>query len=211
MADTRGTGLQTIFAFFLGLMVTAFVGVGVYTFYPSSSRPLVQEMETLNRREQAIRNSKAPDALTPEDRARIQEIADQRAEKADARRTLEEAWGRRTSIILIAFATLAMAVSLIRAVQLPVISNGLLLGGVFTMVYGVGWILVSDTSTIRFFVMTAALGITLALGYVRFVRREPVAVISHSTVVHGDSAIALEQRVRALEQRMNEAGRALGS
>lgn len=33
---------------------------------------------------------------------------------------------------------LNMAISLVRADQLPVISNGLLLGGVFTMLYGVG-------------------------------------------------------------------------
>ena len=30
----RSTGLRTIFSFFLGLMLTAFAGVGVYTFYP---------------------------------------------------------------------------------------------------------------------------------------------------------------------------------
>ena len=36
MPDVRqGGGLQTIFGIFLGLMVTAFIGVGVYTFYPS--------------------------------------------------------------------------------------------------------------------------------------------------------------------------------
>ena len=35
MADNRsGSQLKTLFAIFLGLMVTAFVGVGVYTFYP---------------------------------------------------------------------------------------------------------------------------------------------------------------------------------
>ena len=30
-----GGGLQVVFAIFLGLMVAAFVGIGVYTFYPS--------------------------------------------------------------------------------------------------------------------------------------------------------------------------------
>ena len=63
-------------------------------------------------------------------------------------------------------ATLAMAVSLVRANQLQVISNGLLLGGVFTMLYGVGWIIATDVSKARFVVMAIALVITLALGYV---------------------------------------------
>ena len=39
MPDPRPAGgLQTIFAIFLGLMVTSFIGVGVYTFYPSPAR-----------------------------------------------------------------------------------------------------------------------------------------------------------------------------
>ena len=211
MADTRGAGLQTIFGFFLGLMVTSFVGVGVYTFYPPRDRQLRDRTVSLNRQEQAIRNSKAPDALTPADRARIQEIQDETAKVQDASRASGETWGRRTSIILIAFATLAMAISLIRAVQLPVISNGLLLGGVFTMIYGVGWIIVSDTSTGRFFVMTVALAITLALGYVRFVRRrEPVAMLGQERIVRGEGLVDLEQRVRSLEDRMDEAASAFG-
>lgn len=103
-----------------------------------------------------------------------------------------------------------MAVSLLRAVQLPVISNGLLLGGVFTMVYGVGRIIVTDTSTVRFLVMTAALAITLGLGYLRFVRRLGDAVVlapmSSSTDAVGD----LDRRVRTLEERLSKAANALG-
>ena len=34
-ADRQHSALQTIFSFFLGLMVLAFVGVGANTFYPS--------------------------------------------------------------------------------------------------------------------------------------------------------------------------------
>ena len=80
-------------------------------------------------------------------------------------------WCLSTSIILIVFATLVLVVSLVRADQLQVISNGLLLGGVFSMLYGVGWIAFTGTSVLRFLVMTVALGITVGLGYVRFVRR----------------------------------------
>src|SRR5258705_7571328 len=130
MTEPRGTGLQTIFAFFLGLMVTSFVGVGVYTFYPSPERAFSDRLVTLNRQQQEIRNSKAPNDLTPEDRAKTQDLQKELDKIEDESRAAGETWGRRTSIILVALATLAMAVSLLRAVQLPVISNGLLLGGV---------------------------------------------------------------------------------
>jgi len=209
MAETHG--LQTIFGFFLGLMVTSFVGVGVYTFYPSPEGPFRDRVLSLNRQEQAIRNSKAPDALTPEDRVKIQRLQDELAKIQDTSRAAGETWGRRTSIILIALATLAMAISLVRAAQLPVISNGLLLGGVFTMVYGVGWIIVTDTSKARFFVMTTALAITLALGYVRFVRRQaPASMRGQSGTAGVEALVDLEQRVRSLEGRMVEAASALG-
>jgi len=209
MTATHGAGLQTIFGFFLGLMVTSFVGVGVYTYYPSPEGRFRDRIVGLNRQEQAIRNSKAPDALTPADRAKIQEIEDELAKVEDVSRASGERWGRRTSIILIAFATLAMAISLIRAVQLPVISNGLLLGGVFTMIYGVGWIIATDTSTGRFFVMSVALAITLVLGYVRFVRgREPAAMRSPGKMVHGEGLVDLELRVQSLEDRMDAAATA---
>jgi hypothetical protein len=209
MPDARpGGGLQTIFAIFLGLMVTSFIGVGVYTFYPSPAREFQNDMVRLSRAEQAIRNSKAPDDLTTEDRARLQQVADERARAEDRNRASQEGWGRTTSIVLIAFATLAMSISLLRAVQLPVISNGLLLGGLFTMVYGVGWIIATDTSTGRFIVMTVALAITLALGYVRFVRQRAVPERAGGAPGPADAS-GLEERVRRLEERLNEAANAL--
>lgn len=219
MRDTTpGAGLSTIFAIFLGLMVTAFVGVGVYTFYPSPDSRSNDRLTRLNRDELRIRNAKDPNALTADDRARLQAIADERDVVQDADREAREAWGRRTSIVLVIVATLAMAVSLVRAVQLPVISNGLLLGGVFTMLYGVGWILVTDTSTSRFVVMTVALVVTLGLGYLRFVRGGPVPVASPAdatvtsvggTVPGAFDVLALERRVRDVEQRLDEAAGAL--
>ena len=212
MAESRGTGLQTIFGFFLGLMVTSFIGVGVYTFYPPPDRPYRDQIVSLERQQQEVRASKAATELTDAEREKIQELQREINSAQDHIRIASEGWGRRTSIILIALATLAMAVSLVRAVQLPVIANGLLLGGVFTMIYGVGWVIAADSSTVRFFVMTAALAITLALGYVRFVRqRDAAPADSPATAsVHG-AAGDLELRVRALEDKLNRAADALGA
>lgn len=124
----RGTGLRTIFSFFLGLMLTAFVGVGVYTFHPPPEQ-LDEQIRILNRREQEILTARAPNELTQAERDSLQSIERRRNELTDAAAAARKPWGRSTSIILIVVATLAMAVSLVRADQLPVISNGLLLGG----------------------------------------------------------------------------------
>lgn len=211
MTDSGGgTGLRIIFSIFLGLMLVAFAGVGVYTFYPPPEEFQAQIRE-LDRQEEMIRDSRPQDQLTEEDRAQIQELNQERYALQDAEREAQKPWGRNTSIILMVVATLAMAVSLIRADQLPVISNGLLLGGVFTMLYGVGWIIATDASTVRFVVLTVALVITLALGYLRFVRSESTAAAGGTVdTPDAEGLVAMERRLRALEDRMQEAARVLG-
>jgi hypothetical protein len=207
----RSRGLQTIFSFFLGLMLAAFIGVGVYTFHPPD-KELDRQIQELDRREQAIRNGAPHDELPAADRDEVQQISESRNKLHDAAQDRREAWGRSTSIILIALATLVMAVSLVRADQLPVISNGLLLGGVFTMVYGVGWIVSTDTSVSRFVVMSVALAITLGLGYARFVFRKPSPPLPAGPAPADAGGLErIEQRLRDIEERLDKAAGALGS
>lgn len=206
----QGTALQTIFGIFLGLMVTAFIGVGAYTFYPSPQEQHQRRRVELERQEQAIRNAKAPEDLTPADRTNLQAIQTERNREQDASQLAFKAWGRTTSIVLVVFATLTMAVSLVRADRLPVISNGLLMGGVFTMLYGVGWIIVTDASTTRFVVMSVALVITLALGYLRFVRGQTTSTARAAPVAGPEGLAHLEARVHRVEQRLDAAATALG-
>lgn len=211
MARQDGSGaLQTIFSFFLGLMVTAFVGVGVYTFHPPDDS-FEGQLRELDREEQVAGIDRTTTELTAEDRAAMQARMDARSAVMEAQREARDAWGRSTSIILIALATLVMAISLVRAEQLPVLSNGLLLGGVLTMVYGVGWIVASDTTLTRFLVLTVALAITLGLGYLRFVRPGAAGgAMAMQGAVHPDAA-AIEARLRLLETRMEDAAAAFGA
>lgn len=204
-ADKQRGALQIIFSFFLGLMVTAFIGVGVYTFYPPPEERYQEQLQELYRRQEDIQSFKEPSALTPGDRARLKEIQASIRKIEDAQTASREVWGRNTSIILITFATLVMSISLIMSDRLKVISNGLLLGGLFTMLYGTGWIIATGTSQARFFVMTAALAITLGLGYVRFVRERRddngTAAAPVSTASAAGELATLSARVDALERR----------
>jgi hypothetical protein len=206
----RSRGLQTIFSLFLGLMLAAFIGVGVYTFHPPD-KELDRQIQELDRREQAIRSGRLDGELPAADREEVERLVGSRTELYDAAQDRREAWGRTTSIILIALATLVMAVSLVRADQLPVISNGLLLGGVFTMVYGVGWIVSTDTSVSRFVVMSVALAITLGLGYARFVFRKPASPLPAGPAADSVGLERLERRLRDIEERLDKAAGALGS
>ena len=87
--------------------------------------------------------------------------------------------------------------------------NGLLLGGVFTMVYGVGWIISSEANVARFVVMTVALVVTLGLGYLRFVRREQGAA-GAATAVSGAADGEVERRLSEVEDRLDRVAEVLG-
>jgi len=163
--------LQIIFAFFLGLVVVAFVGIGVNTFYPEPPYTGQEGMDW---------NSQ---------------------------------WRLVTGIILLVCATLLLAVSLFLPEDQGVLSNGLLLGGVFTMVYAVGMTVTSDRSVLRFGVVAVALVVTIAIGYVKFVlarrRREAGAV--RAAGEEGAAAVSadLAGRLAVVEGKLEALARAL--
>lgn len=215
-ADRQHNALQTIFSFFLGLMVVAFIGVGVNTFYPSPAETRKPELEELQRQQDALRVAADGRELEPTQQAEMDRLMAEENELQLAIDGEEKGWARVTSIILVVFATLVMSVSLVRNEQLRVLGNGLLLGGLFTMVYGVGWVIFSGSSVIRFAVMAFALLVALGLGYAKFVRgratEAPPAASGRLTPAGtGDVALAnLETRVSALEERAAAAAVALG-
>jgi hypothetical protein len=188
-------------------MVTAFVGVGVYTFYPHRLETFDDEIRVLRDQQQVVRDAKGVTGLTADQQTGLSELYERVREIEQRKRERMESWALVMSIILIVVATLVMGVSLIGAERIPVINNGLLLGGVFTMLYATGWILFSGTSRARFWVMGFALLITLLLGYARFVRvRKGKA---DETKERPAELGSLEARVDRLEHRVSAAAEAM--
>ena len=159
------TALQVIFAFFLGLVVVAFIGIGVNTFYPE---PVWVE-------------------------GRAEQFA---------------AWRLTTGVILLICATLILAVSVFLPERQGVLSNGLLLGGVFTMIYAVGMTVSADSSILRFVVVAIALAVTIAIGYLKFVRGRAAAATAGS-VPPADLTGEVGERLAAVERKLDALGRAL--
>jgi len=160
----KGNGaLQIIFAFFLGLVVVGFVGIGVNTFYPEPSYENYDD-NVFNR------------------------------------------WRLITGIILLVLATAILAISLALPPTQIVISNGVLLGGVFTMVYAVGMTVSAEQSIWRFLVVAIALVVTIGIGYLKFVRRSAPAAATVATDLPPDVAARLDH----LEHRFEALRRALG-
>jgi hypothetical protein len=206
--DRQHYALQTIFSFFLGLMVVAFIGVGVNTFYQSPAERYQAQLQPLYDQQNVLQAGGK--TLTSAEEAQMAQIQTRINELQAKQRVEEQPWSLNTSIILVVFATVVMGVSLVRADQLRVLSNGLLLGGLFTMVYGMGWTIASGTSNARFFVVLFALAVTIGLGYLKFVRlREPVPVAQVAATAPLVAGLGdLESRVAGLESRLAAAANA---
>lgn len=226
MSERESGGLHLIFAIFLGLMLTAFVGVGINTFHPSPMSALEEKTRPLIRERNAYDNAHPEPERTAAERATLQAKRDRIDTLQDESRAAMRVWSLQTSVILIVAATLLMALSIWRADALPVVGNGLLLGGVFTMVYGVAMNIASNESVTRFLILVAAVSITIGLGWWRFVRgRQPVAAVVDRTGaasraatgaatapgVHAGDLAALTERIALLEQRLSAVARALSS
>jgi uncharacterized protein HemX len=226
-ADRQRYALQTIFSFFLGLMVLAFIGVGVNTFYQSPEDRVTPQRDDIQRQMDQLNVKSEGRSLDATDQAKMDKLQAAQNELGRSIETAMKDWARTTSIILILFATLVMGVSLIRSEQLRVVSNGLLLGGLFTMLYGTGWVIFSGNSTMRFVAITFALLVALGLGYLKFVRERAGRAAAEATAgavgaaagATGATAGAqlepgavgdLEARVAALEARAAAAAAALG-
>lgn len=79
-------------------------------------------------------------------------------------------YNRNVSLIALVFSLVTLVIALGFAQKLTVIADGLLLGGVFTLLYSIGRGLASEDPQFRFIVTTVGLIIALVLGYLKFIR-----------------------------------------
>ena len=103
-------------------------------------------------------------------------------------------WPVKAATFLILSAMLAMVASLSMPERLRVLANGVLFGGLYTMVIGVLYAMFSERAVPRLILMFAALAVTLAVGYVRFTRR--------AEVLRPAGLGSLEARVEAVERKL---------
>lgn len=176
--------LQLIYSFFLGLAVVGFVWIGLDTFYPNPEYP-----------------TEAHSQPTPAQEAAVQ-----------AYQQAYESWSLITSIVLLVVATVILVVGLALGERFVVLANGLLLGGLFTMVYAVGRSIGTD-SVLRFVVISVALLVTIGVGWFKFARQSPLAAerTPAASAGGGVSDADLTRRVAELENRLEALRRALGN
>ncbi len=147
--------LKLAYTFFLGLLLAIFVGMGISTFYTGPKAPTYPtELNTYGKE------------LTTEQIAKQKDFDKQN----DQYMTKMKPYSRNVSIISLVASIVLLAASLLYEKRMKLIADGVLLGGVFTLMYSLGQSFAAENSKFSFGVVSTGLIIVLYLGYHRFVR-----------------------------------------
>jgi hypothetical protein len=153
--------LKLIYTLFLGIFLATFVGVGIAAFYNGPKHP-----------EQPVLIKFCSQEIT-KDETKLSEFTKQ-AEKFDAEekeyQVQEKLYNRNVSIIAVIAAIIIVVASLTLFKTILIIADGLLLGGVLTLLYSVIRGFGAEDSMYRFIVVSIGLTISLILGYVKFIK-----------------------------------------
>lgn len=152
--------LKIAYSFFLGILLAVFTGVGIAAFYSQPAMPKWPvELNIVNKEQ------------TP-DQQKLQKDFDAKQEVWNQKM---KPYNRNVSIAALAIAVLFVAASLLFERKIKVLADGVMLGGVFTLLYSMGRGFASQDSKYSFVVSAIGLAVAFALGYMRFIRPEQQA------------------------------------
>jgi len=152
--------LRFIYTVFIGVLFATMVGVGISAFYKGPVYPdtpiSLKYPQTENmapaQRQQSIDE---------------QEAFDQRSREFQVK---SDTYERNVSIIAVVAALATLVVSLVFLKTILLIADGLLLGGVLTLLYGIVRGFGAGDDIYRFCVVTVGFAVSILLGYLKLIR-----------------------------------------
>jgi len=143
---------RIIFTVFVGLMTAFFVGFGIDAFYPEPQYP-----QAINDLYNLIANK------TPTAAEQAQIAALEQAYQNDI-----QAYNRIVTIVVTIAAVIYLGLSILLEAKNRVMANGVMLGGLFTLLYGAARGLGSQDSMITFITVGIGLAAVVLIGLRRF-------------------------------------------
>jgi len=156
--------IEIIYTLFLGIMISVFVGLGIAAFYPEPPYPeMPSDLKVYSMpMEKSEENSREAERILNSQKEYDKTIADYQKILND--------YNRNVSIIALIASVLALSISLVLSHKLLVLADGVLLGGVITLLYSVARVFGSGDDKVRFLVVAVGLCVALILGYIKFIR-----------------------------------------
>lgn len=155
---TLSSALQIFYTVFLGIIIALFFGLGVGAFYEAPKAPTYPIYTEANK--------EGVTSETAEDKAsRIKFETDQRKYEQDLK-----PYSRNVSMITMVLAVITLVTALFIVHKVFIISDGLLLGAVFTLGYSIIRGMMTEDVKFRFMIAAVGLVITIAVGYFKFIK-----------------------------------------
>jgi len=148
--------LKIVYTFFLGIILALFVGLGIRTFYAPPEPPQFPTSQITK--------------ANPTD----EELAEQAKQQQEYERAFQaydeqnSIYNRNVSTISLVASVALLALSLLLEKRNRVLANGILLGGLFTLLYSIGRGFASQDTLMTFIAVSVGLAVALFLGYRRF-------------------------------------------
>lgn len=148
--------LKSLYAIAIGLLVVAFVGFGISAFYQAPEFPQPPPQ---------LEYGVGPN---PTDEEKEMMVEQRRKEEAFQEEFSD--YNQVVSVIAIGTAVVMLVGSILWLSGLPVVGDGVTLGAVFTLFYGLVRAFMTDNEVFRFVAVAVGLVVVLSLVYLRFIR-----------------------------------------
>ncbi|GGG65504.1 hypothetical protein GCM10011374_31720 [Kocuria dechangensis] len=150
--------MRTVYMFFLGVLLALFVGLGIDTVHPAPPEPQMPP---------GVAMAQENRALTPSEKQEM----DAYQREWDRWEDDQQDYSGDVGLVALVGSVLLLGASLAVERRSRVLAGGVLLGGLFTLLYSIVRSLISQETVATFSVVTVALFLVLALGWRRFVLR----------------------------------------
>lgn len=146
--------LKIFYTIFLGLLLALFIGMGIAAYYPAPKSP---EYPSILNKVDKIETTEQREAQDKYD-------ADTKVFQKDFSN-----YNRNVFIIALIASIIVLVVSLIFSSFLKELADGVLLGGVFTLIYAIIRAIMSEDMRFRFTAVSVGLLIAIILGYYKLI------------------------------------------
>lgn len=148
--------VKVLYKLFLALMIALFVGFGISVFYPAPKAPdYPTTLERLEGKSMSEEQKKTEEEFLSQQKKFEKDFA---------------TYNRNVSAIIIGISILLLILSLTLLLPIEMIGDAVLLGGLFTLVYGIIRGLMTNDSKFQFIVVTVGLIVAIILGYIKFIK-----------------------------------------
>ena len=161
--------IKFIYKLFIGVLLATTIGMGIATFYPDPKAP---EYPT-----EKYPYSQAEKTPSPAD-IQEQQAYDSKYKAFEVKR---QQHSRNTALVAIALSLVILAISMTVLAKIDIFADGLLLGGIFTLLYGIIRSFGSGDQKFIFAATLIGLVAALVLGYLNFVKPKAPAEESRKT------------------------------